>query len=112
MDDAYDRAHLLVSAAPMETFGMAIFEARAHGLPILAIDGGNAGRHFENGHDGISCASVSELARTLVELANDELRMRELFRRAQATRISSDYGWNEAALRFLAELERAGVEHA
>jgi glycosyltransferase involved in cell wall biosynthesis len=92
----------------METFGMAIFEARAHGLPVLALDGGNAARHFADGENGIRCASAAELARTLVELANDELRMRELFRRAQATRVSSDYGWTEAARRFLAELGRAG----
>jgi len=109
MDDAYAAAHLLVSAAPMETFGMAIFEARAHGLPVLAIDGGNAARHFEPGNDGISCASAGELARTLVGLANDDGRMRELVRRAEATRVSSDYGWDQAAQRFLAELERVGV---
>jgi glycosyltransferase involved in cell wall biosynthesis len=108
MDHAYGAAHLLVSAAPMETFGMAIFEARAHGLPVLAIDGGNASRHFEPGNDGISCASPSELARTLVELANDDGRMRELVRRAEATRVASGYGWDEAAQRFLAELERVG----
>jgi glycosyltransferase involved in cell wall biosynthesis len=109
MGEAYEASHLLVSAAPMETFGMAIFEARAHGLPVLAIDGGNAGRHFDDGETGIACASATELARKLVELAYDEERMRELFRRAGAARVSSEYGWDEAAQRFLAELGRAGA---
>lgn len=112
MGEAYGAVELLVSAAPVETFGMAIFEARAYGLPVLAIDGGNAGRHFQTGETGISCASVAELARTLVELANDEGRMRELFRHAMAARVSPTYGWAEAARRFLAELERVGATHA
>lgn len=109
MGEAYEASHLLVSAAPMETFGMAIFEARAHGLPVVAIDGGNVARHFVNGESGIACASATELARTLADLANDGQRMRELFRSAGATRVSSEYGWDEAARRFLAELGRASA---
>jgi glycosyltransferase involved in cell wall biosynthesis len=105
MSEVYDASHLLVSAALVETFGMAIHEARARGLPVLAFDGGYARHHFTHGADGFSCSSHEELARTLVELAEDEHRMARLFERARATRPAS-YSWREAAERFVAELRR------
>src|SRR5581483_5661898 len=40
MSAIYASHHVLVSAATMETYGMALAEARAHGLPILALDRG------------------------------------------------------------------------
>ena len=42
----YQQANLLVSAAIMETFGMALQEARAHRLPILAVQGGYTAQHI------------------------------------------------------------------
>ncbi|MGB3588759.1 MAG: glycosyltransferase family 4 protein, partial [Tunicatimonas sp.] len=42
MANFYHKSNLFISAASMETFGMALQEARVHQLPILAIDGGNS----------------------------------------------------------------------
>jgi glycosyltransferase involved in cell wall biosynthesis len=109
MGTVYGAAHLLVSASSMETFGMSIHEARAHGLPVLALDGGYVRRHFTDGNDGVLCASAAELAARLVELSRDEHRLRRLFAAAQGSRVSPDYDWHQAAKRFLAELERAGL---
>jgi glycosyltransferase involved in cell wall biosynthesis len=107
LGEVYEASHLFVSAAFMETFGMAVHEARAHGLPILAIDGGYVSRHFTHGDDGFSCASHAELAEKLVELAGDERRMTALFERARETRPVSFTTWREAAERFLRELGRS-----
>ena len=106
MGAIYDEAHLLVSASSMETFGMAIHEASAHGLPVVAVDGGHVRRHFTDGAVGVLCAAASELAETLVELARDPARMHVLCANAQESRETTHYGWPEAAERFLAELER------
>jgi glycosyltransferase involved in cell wall biosynthesis len=43
MNEAYGSAHAFISASQVESFGMALQEARAAGLPILAI-GGEQGR--------------------------------------------------------------------
>jgi glycosyltransferase involved in cell wall biosynthesis len=107
MGAVYEDADLLVSASGMETFGMAIHEARSHGLPVVALAGGYVSQHFRDGDDGVLRASPVELAQTLVELALDEPRMRALFARARANRTTSTYSWDGAAVRFLAELERA-----
>ena len=106
MREVYETSHLLISAASVETFGMAIYEARAHGLPIVAIDGGYVRHHFTHGDDGLWCSSHAELARTFVALAEDERRMTRLFERARETRPAPST-WREAAERFLSELARA-----
>ncbi len=106
VSEIYETSHLVVSAAFVETFGMAIHEARAHGLPILAFDGGYARRHFTHGEDGFACSSHAELAEMLVALAGDERRMASLFERARATRPAF-LTWRRAAERFLAELGRS-----
>ncbi|HVR18663.1 MAG TPA: glycosyltransferase family 4 protein [Polyangiaceae bacterium] len=107
MGTLYDEAHLLVSASAMETFGMAIHEARAHGLPVLALDAGYVRAHFAHGENGLLCSSSPELATALVELARDDDRMAALFSRAQA-KNPSGYSWPDAAQRFVAELARTG----
>jgi glycosyltransferase involved in cell wall biosynthesis len=106
LGEVYEASHLFVSAAFVETFGMAVHEARAHGLPILALDGGYVCRHFTDGDDGFSCHSHADLARKLGELAGDERRMTTLFERARETRPTTLTTWREAAERFLGELGR------
>jgi glycosyltransferase involved in cell wall biosynthesis len=106
MSDAYERAHLLVSASSMETFGMAIHEARAHGLVVLAREGGYVRRHFDDGAVGRLVESDRELARELVRLAGDEPGMRALFSSAQNARVEPRPTWATAARMFLRELDR------
>ncbi|HEX6763881.1 MAG TPA: glycosyltransferase, partial [Polyangiaceae bacterium] len=93
------------SASAMETFGMAVHEARAHGLPVLALDGGYVRNAFSDGEDGVLCSSIAELAGTLVELSRDEPAMKSLFDRAQASRRATRT-WTTAAKEFLTELGR------
>ncbi|HET6146144.1 MAG TPA: glycosyltransferase family 4 protein [Polyangia bacterium] len=106
MHEPYRRANLMISASRMETFGMALQEARAHGLPVLALDAGHARHHFTDGHDGVLCDSLPALVGQLLALAREPARLRALLERARAPRAASGYTWGVAGVRLLAELER------
>jgi glycosyltransferase involved in cell wall biosynthesis len=104
MGELYAKAHVLVSAARMETYGMALAEAHAHGLPILASEGGNVREHFRHGHDGLLFDSVPALARGLLELARAPTRLRSLLDEAERAASSATYTWDDAARTLLEQL--------
>jgi glycosyltransferase involved in cell wall biosynthesis len=104
MGELYDAAHVLVSAARMETYGMALAEAKAHGLPILASEGGNVRDHFRDGHDGLLFASIAELAQGLLELARAPARLQHLLAAAALEASSARYTWDDAAESLLEQL--------
>lgn len=92
----YQKAHVFVSASRMETFGMALQEARSFGLPILALAGGNAAEHVSS-DAGRLFTSAADLARGLLEImaAPDELS--RLQKRAQQVRVNTAYDWTSVA---------------
>jgi glycosyltransferase involved in cell wall biosynthesis len=104
MAPAYDAASLLVSASQMETFGIALQEARAVGLPILALDRGNAREHVTPGLNGELVPSLDALAASFLELARDRPRFESLFVRAQTNARAGDT-WDTIAKRFLDQLD-------
>jgi glycosyltransferase involved in cell wall biosynthesis len=107
MPGVYLDTALLVSASSMETFGIALQEARAHGVPILALDRGNAREHVSAGVNGWLVESVEALSDTLVALVRAPERLRAVFARAQALPAVTE-GWDVVVGRFLAWL--AGVD--
>ncbi len=112
MDGHYRRSSLFLSPSLMETFGMALQEARAFGLPILACDAGNSAAHVEEGVNGHLYRSIPDLVEGLMELVRSPEQLRGLFASAQAARTGGDYTWDVAAcdfLRQLDEFERAGA---
>jgi len=104
MDHWYRTHNLLVSAAKMETFGMALAEARAHGLPVLALDRGHVRNHFTDGENGVLVDSIEALADQFMGLYREPRTMEALFARAQSLKAGSD--WQAAAARFRDELDR------
>jgi glycosyltransferase involved in cell wall biosynthesis len=110
MPEIYRRANLFISASRMETFGMALQEARGQGLPILALDAGYARQHFTDGESGVLCESLDALVAQLLALAREPARLRGLMNRARASRPrAGDYRWSDAARHLLAELARCGL---
>jgi glycosyltransferase involved in cell wall biosynthesis len=101
----YGAAAVLVSASQMESFGMALQEARAWGLPILACDAGNVRNHFEHGKNGCLYGAIADLAAGFLALVRDGARMQRLFACAQEMRLGSDYTWDDAALALLGALD-------
>eukprot|EP00928_Gymnodinium_smaydae_P018612 TRINITY_DN17093_c0_g1_i1.p1 TRINITY_DN17093_c0_g1~~TRINITY_DN17093_c0_g1_i1.p1 ORF type:complete len:611 (-),score=109.41 TRINITY_DN17093_c0_g1_i1:380-2212(-) len=62
-------ADAYVSAAPNETYGRSLVEAKRCGLPIVTVESGNM--HVRHGVDGLLAASAEGLAEQIVSLAND-----------------------------------------
>ncbi len=97
MGRVYRGAEVFVSAAAMETFGMALQEARAFGLPILACDAGNARAHVEPGETGMLFDGVSTLAEGFLGLVRDPALAAGYLRRARTARAPNPHGWLDAA---------------
>jgi len=65
------QADLLVSASRMESYGMALADARAAGRPILARRGGNVAAHVEARWGGGLVSDEDSLAAALVDVVRD-----------------------------------------
>ena len=74
---------LLVSEA--ETFSMAMLEAMAMELPVVTTSVGGAAEVIENGVSGllVKPRDVSELTGKIMELLNDEIRRRDMGKKAR-----------------------------
>ena len=112
MRAAYRRASLLVSAARMETFGMAMQEAVAFGLPILATTGGHAAAHVQPGHNGYCYDQPEELVQGLVALLRDPGQLRTLQAQAAAYDPYQAYDWPQAVASLLDQFAAAFGAHA
>ena len=71
---------LFVSAARSEPFGLAIVEAMAAGVPVVATASEGARETINDGHSGrlVAIGDVGSLARAIDELMNDETERRRL----------------------------------
>ncbi len=78
------KANLFVSTARMETWGMAIAEAAAFGLPVWVCRGGFAERHLERGAVGQAFDDAARLTDALVRLD------RPTFEQMQAEALAAD----------------------
>lgn len=94
------RAQLLVSASHMESYGMALAEARAAGVPIIAMAGGNAFSHVDASAGGSLCVSREEVAAELLRLVRDPAQVAE--RDALARAAIRSRSWDDAAAELIA----------
>jgi glycosyltransferase involved in cell wall biosynthesis len=92
---------LLISASRMESFGMALAEARTLGVPIVARDGGNVAALVSDAAGGELCADDTELAVAFLALCR---RPDELSRRLDLARRHArpPRAWSKAAQELLA----------
>jgi glycosyltransferase involved in cell wall biosynthesis len=96
---AIAQAHVFVSASHMESYGMALAEARAIGVPILARRGGNTSAHVEASAGGELFEDERALAAGLVRLSRDGDALGQ--RRALALGGVRRRTWKDAAFHFL-----------
>jgi glycosyltransferase involved in cell wall biosynthesis len=96
-------AELLVSASRMESFGMALAEARVTGIPILACAGGNAGAHVAVEAGGQLVESAAALAAACVGLARDPASLRRRIGQARREALPAR-SWSETARTLLDQL--------
>jgi glycosyltransferase involved in cell wall biosynthesis len=102
MHTYYYSSNLFISPSAMETYGMALQEAKAFQLPILARKGGFIPYHIEQGKNGYMFSSVDALAEYILYLLDEP----EAFTRLQTSarqygETLEDYTWDDAASIFL-----------
>jgi len=74
--ELHHRSELFIASSRQESFGIAAFEARAAGLPVIGYRGNGLADYIANGSDGILVTDREEMVQALVALIQnpDELR--------------------------------------
>jgi glycosyltransferase involved in cell wall biosynthesis len=101
-------SHLFVSASRMESYGMALAEARACGLPLVVRAGGHAGRHVDAAAGGALCADEIGAARECLVLAREPAEFARRAALALAGR-PAPRAWADAAADYLRQARAAGL---
>ena len=104
----YARAHAFVLPSERESFGIAALEARAAGLPVIAMQAGGARDFITPGINGFLARDERELSTSIARLALDAPLRRFMTNRNLAE--PSDYNWNAAVQAHHAIYEAAAVE--
>ena len=103
MGDEYEKCSVLINPSPSETFGMAFHEARAFGLPVLAVRAPYSEPFIVPGRSGLLFDSAEELARGALELVRQPQRLRELAASTAESRPAAAPTWAGAARSFLSQ---------
>jgi glycosyltransferase involved in cell wall biosynthesis len=85
------RADLYVAPATRESFGIAALEARAAGLPIVAMRSGGVRDFVRDGVEGVLADSDEEMAQALAVLAVDRQRRDRIAAHNRAVAPTADW---------------------
>jgi glycosyltransferase involved in cell wall biosynthesis len=100
---ALAQAHVLISASRFESFGMAIADARASGVVVLAHAGGHVAELVDSEAGGALLADDGALADAFLACVRERARLAERLARAAARPLAAR-SWDEVACAFLALL--------
>ena len=98
---------VLLSASRIESYGMALAEARAAGVPLIARTGGHSAAHVDPAAGGVLAADEREVAACLLELTRTPGLRMERQRRARA-RVHART-WDQAAAELIGQLAARGL---
>jgi len=104
--DLYRAADLYVAPARHESFGIAALEARAAGLPVVAMSSGGVGEFVRHGLEGLLCAHDAGMVAALVGLAGDPAARRAMT--AHNREVPPALDWTRATSGFNDAYELAG----
>jgi glycosyltransferase involved in cell wall biosynthesis len=91
---------MLVLPSRMDSFGMVLLEAWAHGKPVIAADAGGIPGVVEDGEDGILVpfGDVNGLAKAVRMLLEDEALNRRLGESGRE-KVATRYNWDHVTAR-------------
>ena len=98
-------SNVLVSCSAMESYGMAIMEARVLGIPILAQKGGHVAAMVGPESGGELFGNAAELVETLLGIARDSSEHCRRMARARARALPAR-PWSEAAKEFVSQVAK------
>ena len=90
---------LFIAPASVEAFGLALLEARAAGLPVVAMRRGGVPELVEHGHHGLLANSRKEFVDAVVRLIDDPA-LRERLARGSRQGLER-FSWDAVADRYL-----------
>jgi glycosyltransferase involved in cell wall biosynthesis len=96
-------SNLLVSSSHVESYGMALAEARAVGIPILALRGGHVAAMVGRDSGGEVVETTADLVSACLVLCRDPIEHRRRMVRSRV-RMLPARPWSQAAAEFLAQL--------
>jgi len=99
--DAYRAADIFAFPSLMETFGIAIVEAMAAGLPVIVGDSEGCRDVVARGKWGAMCdpENPDDLARKIIEFMNDENLRAEMAKKS--LKRAQDFDWNKIAKQYV-----------
>ena len=91
----YERSHILINPSLSESFGIALVEAMASQLPVIATRVGGMVEIVENGKTGllVNAAKPQELAEAIIKLSEQSLR--ESMGNAGRQRVEKMFTWEK-----------------
>jgi len=98
--DALRTADVLLSASRMEAYGMALAEARACGLPIIARRGGHAAAHIDPAAGSEAVTDEAAVAKRFLDLVRDPAQLAE--RKRLAVAGARARSWEQVAAEWIA----------
>ena len=99
----YQASNLFISSAFMETYGMALQEARAFRLPILGLNGGNVKHHIIEGTTGFVVNDVDGLIKQLEKIVTTPHLLAALQKNIE-DKSPDFYTWEQAGIQLIQEI--------
>jgi len=99
-------SHVFVLPTILESFGIAALEARAAGLPVVAMRAGGVGQFIADETEGLLAADDTELAQHLLRLCTDAPLRKAITAHNQSTPVA--FTWDRTLAAHDAVYARAG----